>query len=169
MSNLEKAKETLLHFASSELASHASNLMGLSVILFAYLTAVFQSCYFPRIEINLSYIPPRPTFDYVVIYIIFWFLNSGIVFSTMRLVYYGKYGHAIIVFPETKDDEKWVPFIDGIKTLRDRVAENATKGKFKTILRWFSTGISEFGAGVLVSLILGFIISLALFWVFFIK
>lgn len=50
LERLEHSKETLLHFASSELTSHAANLIGLAVILFAYLNIIYPD--FPKICLN---------------------------------------------------------------------------------------------------------------------
>lgn len=168
---LEQSKDTLLKFASSGLSLHASNLIGESVILFAYLNVILSSDRFPRIEINLNKcIPFRPTFDYIIIFIIFWILNSGIIFSVMRLIYYGRFAHEIIVFPQSEDDAKNMENIKVIKTLRDKVAINTAKGTFfKIPQKWFSSGIAKLTGGLWFSFGLGFIISKILFFVFFIK
>ena len=94
----EKTKETLLRFASSELTSHASNIIGFTILLFTYLNVAtnrFERLVFVLPEsINLSDV--KFGIFYVFLYLIFWVLNSGVFFCTMRLIYYGKYGNAII-------------------------------------------------------------------------
>lgn len=36
------------------------------------------------------------TLDYSIIFLVVWFLNSGIFFSTLRLIFYGKYVNHVI-------------------------------------------------------------------------
>lgn len=85
----EESKDVILDYASSEITSHASSILGLAVLLFACLTAVFDSGSFPKISVNLSYVFTRHTFDYGVIFVLFWVLVSGILYQVMRLIYYG--------------------------------------------------------------------------------
>lgn len=187
--NTEHSKDTLLHFASSELTSHAGSLLALSVILFTYLSIIF-----PNFQMSFdlySAILFKPTFDYIVIFLIFWVLNSGIIFTAMRLIFYGAYAHAIIVFPEDKDREKLEAELAkinkkrkelkenelimndlNIKHLRDLISTALKEEKFLGIIpyNWFSSGISERKSGGLVfSFALGFLVSKILFFVFLVK
>ncbi len=161
----EESKEVLLSFVSSEITSHAGSILGLAVLLFAYLTAIFDSNYFPKISVNLANIPFRPTFDYAVIFVIFWVLISGIMYSVMRLIYYGNFANETIHFSEKKGRSL------EMKELWDEVAANVHKIRGFSIvpMSWFSRGISKDKGGIWFSFGIGFIMSVILFVVFFIK
>jgi len=117
LERLEKSKAALLHFASAEITSHAADLIGLAVLLFAYLNIIYPN--FPKICLNpYSLITLKQVFDYVVIFIIFWVLNSGVIFAVMRLIYCGGYANAIISLPEDSNkvemekESKWLAGIN---------------------------------------------------------
>jgi hypothetical protein len=165
--NREKAKETLLHFASAELTSHASNIIGLALILFSYLNIVFGSGYFERVStVSLMQTPlagllVKSSLDYIIIFLVFWLINSGILFQLMRLVYYGRWSHYIIVCTEN---------VDTVNELRNVVQRKAAEDKrrfFLVPVQWFAEGVSEHSIGFWFSLIVSFVYSSILFYVFF--
>ena len=157
--SLRDLKDTLLKFASSELTSHAANVLAIGVILFSYLNIIYPDF---QVECNLS--SPlifKPTFNFIVVFCVFWILNSGIIFSTLRLVYYGGIAHEIIYFSGTATD---------ISQLSVAVANKlANKTFFKIPLKLFSSGISESKGGIYFALLLGLIVSGILFFTFLVK
>lgn len=101
----------------------------------------------------------KSTLDYVVIFLIFWFINAGILFQLMRLVYYGRLSHYVIVCTEN---------VDTVNELCEVVMEKADKGRFFLIpVKWFAGGISEHSSGFWFSFFESFVISSILFYVFF--
>jgi hypothetical protein len=83
-------RDTLLRFCSSELTSHASNIIGLSIILFAYFGVVGQ-LFKERIPFQLCDVPLTwESLRYVIVFLILSVIIAFIFFAGMRLVYYGK-------------------------------------------------------------------------------
>ena len=166
MSNkCEEAKKTLLSFCSSELTSHAANIIGLSILLFAFLgiaTEIFETI--PLVVVgNADKIWSKAFFDYFFFYLMFWILVSGILFAFMRLVYYGHFAHNVIVL--TDDSEK--P-ICTIADLRKRVMPLAALNKFSYMpANWFAKGVSIKNQGLIHSFIWGGVISQLLFYTIF--
>jgi len=157
----DEIKDNLLRFASSELTSHASNLLGISILLFTYLNVTIQSQYFPKIQFPLaeSAFNLKTVFDYSVIFLIFWVLNTGVFFTVVRLVYYGKYANTIIRYEKP---------INSLKELHEEVCNRVRNEKFLGVsLGSFSSGVSELSKGFWYSFVIGFILSIVVFSVFF--
>lgn len=154
---LDKLKDILLRFVSSELTSHASNLVGLSIILFAYLDVATRL--FPR--------PLKPEtcnwvlscFSYIMIFLIFWIVNSGIIFTLMRLVFYGHIADKIINYD--KD-------VKTLEKLWNDIGKNGKEEEQIIPLKWFRSGIARLSRGLIFSFIVGFAVTFLLFLVFFV-
>lgn len=134
----------MLNFVDSEITSHSNNLIGLAVILFAYLTAIFESKLFPQVTINL-YAPfsVQPAFNYFVIFVIFWILNSGIIFTVLRLIYYGKYTRALMDFKEQ---------VGSLADLREKIRDIVRSEEvFGIRMKWVESGIAVSSIGLTLS------------------
>ena len=151
-----------MHFVSAELTSHSSNLIGLSIILLSYLSVATGR--FPRVQFIYGncflFCFSKSTFDYIVLFLIFWLLNSGIIFSVMRLAYYGHLSSKIIDSERKKKS---------LKELWDAIAEDVMDKKILGVLpiKWFKSGIGRLSGGICISLAVGFLLSILLFFVFF--
>lgn len=156
--NIDKLKDSLLRFTSSELTSHASNIIGLSIILFAYLNVV--SRYFTeRIPFSLTFsLSEATTWRYTVVFLILWVVNAGIIFSILRLVFYGKFASEIIHYQGTVFSliELWTKVGDKVKEARF----------FGLPIRWFSEGISGLSRGLWFSFLVSFLVTAILIWTF---
>lgn len=105
LSDTDKLKESILRFASSELTSHAASFIGLSIILFSYLTFVADR--FAAVPLSSTIVlNDKSTFDYMIIFLILWLLISGILFALMRLVYYGHFVYHTINIISGKESLK---------------------------------------------------------------
>lgn len=159
-------QDTLLRFASSELTAHAANLIGLALLLFSYLNFIVSSGNFPRICFalprNTTEFFSKATADYFTIFLIFWVLNTGLFFAVNRLMYYGRYAYKIMIQEENVKNLK--EFID---IIAEKIDKERISGLFPTY--WFKSGISIASKGIWFSIIVGFFISIFLFYIFFIK
>ena len=147
--NTERTRETYLRFVSSELTSHAANLIGLSIILFAFLSAVPQ--YFPsRVPAIIRCVSP-----YTLVFLLLWIISTGIFFAFMRLVYYGKIAH----FTLTHE-------LAHITSLPQLVQQLERDYQGRRVHDWFGRGISHISPGLYFSIVVGFIASLFFFATF---
>jgi hypothetical protein len=164
VSHTEEVKETLLDFASSELTSHANSLIGLSILLFTFLTGILTSNYFPRMQFALPQSLSdftKSTIDYGFIFCIFWLLDTGIVFTVMRLMFYGSFAHEIV------DYDKPVESLHDLRDILDK--EMTTKRNWIPNIFWFKGGMGLRRRGFWFSLFIGFVLTSLLFYIFFVK
>ncbi len=158
--NAEETKNTILRFVSSEMAAHTSNLIGISVILFSYLTAAVNR--FPRVSMGIN-LCDFWFWAYLVIFLIFWLLNSGIVFVIGRLSYYGNFADEVIMSESTSTS---------LKTMWEEIAKEVKERKLPVIhfpVEWWQSGIARPSKGFAVSFIIGFVTAIMLFLAFFLK
>ena len=154
MSKIDKTKERLLHFISSQLASHASSLIGFSVMLFAYLNIISQ--FYPnRIPFTFCFCFATSTFRYLVIFLILWAINTLIIYTLFRLAFYGRLALETFNYEGTASSLKEL-YNDTVDKVKKR----------SRALKWYSKGISAFAEGLWFSLILGFFVSIILIWTF---
>jgi hypothetical protein len=156
VSHPEELKRNLLHFVSSELTSHAASIVGLSVLLFTCINVFARDGFLPRLQFSHALYISKTTFDYVIAFLAFWTLNTGIFYSFMRLTYYGAFAHETIIL------EDFTP--NSLESLRKHVA-----GEIKGVTSWFSGGLSWKSDGSRLSLLVGLAISLVLFVVLFVE
>lgn len=158
LSDKDKLKESILRFASSELTSHAASFIGLSIILFSYLTFVADR--FPAVPLSSTIVlTNKSTFDYMIIFSILLLLISGIVFALMRLVYYGHFVYRTINIVSRKESLKGL-YLD--------ISEEVEKKKILFVrVAWFKSGIATLSIGTVSSFVVGLFITLILFWAFF--
>jgi len=152
----EDLKETLLRFVTAELTSHASLIIGFSIILFAYLNVISQ--FYPdRVPFILSFYPST-ALRYLAIFLILWVLNTLIMYTLIRLAYYGKLATLIIFYDKTTNSSMklWKEVTDVVK--------KATL--FKIPMNWYSKGMSIKSIGFWFSLFVGFVMSFILMWTF---
>jgi len=143
----ERTRETYLRFVSSELTSHAANLIGLSIILFAFLGVVPSD----RVPVIINCVSP-----YSLIFLLLWVISTGIFFAFMRLVYYGQIAHFTIT----------QTFEQQITDLPQLVRQLGETFQGRTIYDWFGSGISYTSHGFHLSIVVGFIASLFFFITF---
>jgi len=155
LSETEKAKELLLNFISSELSSHSSAFLGLSVILFAYLEVILR-IYPYRINCGLCFTIPE-FLRFLVMFGTFWTIMTLMVFTILRLHFLGRLSSRIL----RHSGEVW-----SSKQLLDKTVEEV---KRVPILRWFSKGVLSSPKGLGCSWVIGLVISLVLFWAFLCK
>lgn len=158
-STAQQIRDTALRFCSSELTSHASNIIGFSIILFAYFEVVGQF-FERRVPFKLCDVPL--TWDSLRYFIVFLILSSIIAvifFAGMRLVYYGKLAHEVIYHKGN---------VTSLDAFFDTVSTKIHEKKFLGIVpcRWYSSGASEGSVGFWVSFPVGLLISLILMWTF---
>ena len=149
----ENAKGILLRFCSSELTSHASGLIGFSVMLFAYLNVISQ--FYPdRVPFILSCSLSTSTMRYLVIFGILWAINTFIIYTLGRLAYYGKFAFGLIKYDKPADSSA---------KLWDSIYTEIGNAK---AYKWFSHGISSMKAGFWLSVCVSFAVSFVLIWTF---
>lgn len=164
VSETDELKESILRFTSSELTSHAANFIGLSIIIFSYLTLAAHR--FPRVPfsfvINLAC---KSTWDYMFIFLILWFLNAGIIFALARLMFYGLFAYQTINISNKQECLK-----KSLKGLYVEISKEVEKRKVFGFVRvaWFKSGVARLSKGLTCSFVLGFITAAILFWTFFI-
>lgn len=166
MSSIEphdQHKSTLLRFVSSEISSHASNILGFSVLLFAFLSMV-NGFFEERIALTPPFCLTTESLRYVAVLLILTLLCTGVFYTFMRLVFWGRLSTKILInenkamttlinlWNDVKDTEKW---------------EN--KRFFGLPLKLWSGGIASDPRGLLLSFFIGLITSLILFWIFLIQ
>jgi len=140
-----------LHVISSELGSTSANLVGFSVILFAYLNIVAQC--FPRVSLEPPFLLSGTTFRYIFIYVILSLISTVIIFALMRIVIWGRSASEIIRYENsaTSIRQLW-------KETSDRIIDQKF---FKVVrLEWFAHGMLEFPVGFWLSLGVSSILSL---------
>jgi len=133
----ERVKESYLRFISSELTSHASNIVGFSIILFAYVNITIE-IFKPlplKPEFSLSYHTCIHALRFLLVSVILWLIISIIIFAIMRLIYYGKASYRVITYEISADS---------LKQLHEKITAKVGKVKiFKVIsMGWFEEGIS---------------------------
>lgn len=152
--NPEEIRETLLRFATSELTSHGSLLIGFSVILFAFFelvnrsfatSIVFEPCF--RYPVSLRYL---------LVFLFIGFLIGGIIFVMMRFIFWGRILSRIVYSGSLSEtitfDKYWNQIFDSLK--------------FSRPLKWWSKGIRKDPKGLILSLIGGLFASWILLWLF---
>jgi hypothetical protein len=154
----EELKRTFLHFLSSELTAHAASIVGLSVLLLTCINVFTREGFLPKIQFPAQLIISKITFDYVIIFLTFWLLCTGVFYSFMRLTYYGALAHQIVTLAG------FTPA--NLETLHTYVV-NQIAGK--EVIGWFSGGISLKARGFWLSVVVGFMISVIQFLVLFVK
>ena len=147
----EDFKESLLRFTSSELTSHASNIIGFAIILFAYLNVV--SRYFQPVPLKPPFCLSESTLRYIIVFGILWVINTIIIFALGRLAYYGKIATKLIYYDESVDSSA-------------KLWEETTNKVDKIPFKWFSKGISVLSIGFWLSLFVSFVVSFILIWTF---
>jgi hypothetical protein len=161
VSDLDNTKQAILHFISSELSSHASNLIGVSIILFTYLTVATNS--FSRVPIGINLCDSR-FWAYLVIFLIFWILNSGLVFVIGRLAYYGNLANELIIYQQENQNAL------NISELWKEISKRVQRCRYPLIhisIGWWASGAARPSRGLYISLFIGFAIAGILFLVFF--
>lgn len=152
----EDFKEILLRFVSSELTSHASGIIGFSIILFAYLNVISQ--FYPdRIPFTPCFYHPASTRT-LFVFLILWAINTLIIYTLLRVAYYGKIASELIQYdkPTNSSKELW-----------DKVTNEIRKETFFTVpFEWFRKGISSLSIGFWLSLFVSFVVSSILIWTF---
>ena len=93
------AKEAMLHHLTGQINTHASTFVGLSIILFAYLDVVVK-----RLEpikfVSFPICITSTALQYFIVFMILWFLVTLLVFEAFRLIFYGRFAHKTIIYPE---------------------------------------------------------------------
>lgn len=152
LNETEKAKELLLNAVSSEHSSLSSTFLGLSVILFAYHEVVSQ-IYSDGITFSFHFAFPESV-RFILVFSVSVVIVTLIVFTILRVIFLGRVSNRILRFDSkvASSRELWDLSVDSVKE--------------HPILRWFSQGIVSSFEGFVFSLIIGFAISLVLFWAF---
>jgi len=156
----ENAKGILLRFCSSELTSHAGNIIGFSVILFSYLSVA--SRFFPDIASKFKFYLQNPITNklewliffcsVLVIFLILSVITTAIIFALFRLCFYGRCSHQTIMHKSSTNTvrELW-------KEISKEVEDETV---FGIPLIWFSRGIADLPTGFAFSVGLSLIVSL---------
>ena len=160
----EDFRGSLLEYASSEINTHASMIIGFSVVLFAYLDLALVRFFQPVPHFQFRF-PNSITewqclFLSVVLALIVWVL----VFVTFRLAFYGLITHKTLTY-----EKSVISFADLWHKITN---EEIINDRFVRIVpaRWFSAGFGgnaslpglllSLGISILVCLVLSF----TLFW-----
>ena len=157
MADPEEVKRTLLDFVSSQLTAHAATIIGLFVAFFTSASLFTRESFLPRINFSLAVQISTATFGYVICWLSFWIISAAVLYSFMRLMYYGAMAHAIIAAEEK---------IEKTSSLR-----TYCQGKLDSnwYYRWFSCGIARKSKGFWSCLIVGLIISVIMFYALFLQ
>jgi len=153
----EDFKEILLRFVSSELTSHAGSFIGLSVILFAYLNVISQ--FYPdRVPFILYFDFSPSAWRYLIIFLILCVIDTFIIYTAVRLAYYGKLATQLIYYVKSTNSSK---------QLWEKTTSVVNGTTFwKIPLEWYSRGVSSFSKGFGFSFLLGSIFSFILIMTF---
>lgn len=172
VSDIDKLKESILRFASSELTNHAANFIGLSIILFTVLNVAILR--FPRVPLKFEFPNPcqKSTWDFFIIFVILWTLVTGMIFAIGRIAFYGTLAHETIEYPSQgiiiSEGEKI-----SLKELHKKIADKVCLSKVKLLglipfpLTYFKSGIGRASSGLLISFAFGLIVTVLLFLAFF--
>jgi len=158
----EELKRTLLQFVSSELTAHAATVVGISVLLFTAVNVFTRENFLPAIHFPMQLVISKITFDYAVVFFVFWMLCAGFTYSFMRLMFYGALADEIL------DLKGFSP--SNLEDLRNKIAEKiAEKRGMEKVITWFSGGIGWGSSGFRFSLLIGLSVDVILFVVLFIN
>lgn len=159
ISDTDRLKESILRFTSSELTSHAANFIGLSILMFSYLTFVADR--FPPVQFSFVIdLACRSTWNYMIIFLVLWLLTTGIIFALARLAYYGQFAYRTINIISRQES---------LRGLYNEISEDVTKQQIlKAVpVAWFKSGIARLSIGFALSFVLGLIVASILFLAFF--
>lgn len=158
----EDFREEILQYLSQEMNSHASMIVGFSVVLFAYLEIVVRHYFEPPLSFN----PRIPTtwqdiqcgLVLLVLIVIVW----SLVFTLFRLGFYGLLTRATLQYNKTTSrfNDMWNSL------MTEGIDKERLFGIFPT--KWFTSGFLRPSRGLIISLALSivicFFLALTLFW-----
>lgn len=156
----EQVRGNILQYLAQEKNSHASQIVGLGVILFAYLDIISRQFFPLRFEWKIPNI--QADWQYILIFMVLVVIVWGLVFELLRLNYYSYITKKVLIYNKATAN---------FKNMWDCLRGECEKEKWARIIpfKWLGGPEANWRAGLLsvvLSLIISSILSFALFFKF---